>query len=214
MSGIREKLIKCKLYAIIGHEFEKRHGRLDVVVGKLANGGVDIIQLREKRAAKKKILNEAKIISEACKRYGLLFIVNDHPDIAKLADADGVHIGIDDVDIKKAREIVGADKILGFSATNIDEAIMGESAGADYLGVGSIFPTSTKSDAKMVSEIMLQKIMNLVSIPVFAIGGINVGNLARLIDLGVSRVAISSALLFSDDIEKTAAFFKKRLEMI
>lgn len=213
MDEPRRKIGECKLYAIIGHEFEKRHGSLDVVVGKLANGGVDIIQLREKRMAKKKVLEEAEIIAETCRKYGILFVVNDYSDIAAKVGADGVHIGVEDMSIVRAREIVGNKKIVGFSATNIDEALLGERAGADYLGVGAIFPTSTKSDAKMVSEIMLQKIVGVVRIPVFAIGGINVGNLARLIELGISRVAISSALLFSDDLEKTAAFFKRRLEM-
>ncbi len=214
MEDLKERLGKSKLYAIISHEFEKRHGRLDVIVGKLANAGVDIIQLREKRMAKKKLIEEAKVVAEACKRYGVLFVLNDYPEIAEYIGADGVHIGAEDLSVNRAREVVGDSKIVGFSATNMEEAIEGENAGADYLGVGAIFPTSTKSDAKMVSEILLQKIIKAVDIPVFAIGGINMGNLARLIDLGVSRIAISSALLFSDDIKKTAEFFRKRLDSL
>jgi thiamine-phosphate pyrophosphorylase len=211
IKGAREKLLNARLYAIIGHEFEQRHGKFEDIVGKLANGGVSVIQLREKRMAKSKLLDEAKRVKRACEAHGVIFIVNDYPDVAIQVGADGVHIGSEDMPINSVKKIVGNSAIIGFSATNIEEALEGEKNGADYLGVGAIFPTSTKRDAKMVSELMLQKIMRAVTIPVFALGGINVGNLARLIELGVQRVAISSALLYSDDIEKTARFFYKRL---
>lgn len=162
--------------------------------------GVTMVQLREKNALGKEFLEKAIKLREITKKYGVKFIINDRVDIALLCDADGVHVGQSDIGAKEVRKLIGEDKIIGVSARNIDEAIRAESDNADYIGVGAMFNTSTKMDAKVVSFEMVKKIKNNVDIPMVLIGGISLENIEDLKVLNSDGYAIVSAILKSEDI--------------
>lgn len=167
-------------------------------------GGVTILQLREKELEEDKFLEEANNISKLCKKYNVPFIINDNVDIAIKCNADGVHVGQDDMNAETARRIIGKDKILGVSVTNKEEAIIAEVMGADYLGVGAIFSTSTKLDADTVSIEELKNICESVSIPVVAIGGINEENIIKLKGSKIDGVAVVSAIFAKENIKESA----------
>lgn len=164
------------------------------------NGGVTIVQLREKNLNKEEFLQEAIEINALCKQFNVPFIVNDDVEIATKSDADGVHIGQNDADAKSVRKAIG-NKILGVSVQTVEEAKKAVSDGADYLGVGAVFPTGTKSDAVDVSYKVLCEICESVDIPVVAIGGINKSNMAKLSGSKISGVALVSAIFAAKDIE-------------
>ena len=206
-----EKLNKSRLYAIIDRRFLNRWS-FEELICIFADNGVDIVQLREKRINRSKLLDYARQLQELCSKHNLIFILNDYPEITKEVETDGLHIGVDDGRVGIIRKKIGENKIIGWSATNMEEALKGVEDGADYLGVGAIFPTSTKGDAKLVSEIKLAEIDKACSIPVFAIGGINPLNLSRLIELEIRRVVICQALLESDDLIRDLRFFRRRLD--
>lgn len=164
------------------------------------NGGVTIVQLREKNLNKEEFLQEAIEINALCKQFNVPFIVNDDVEIAIKSDADGVHIGQNDADAKSVRKAIG-NKILGVSVQTVEQVKKAVSDGADYLGVGAVFPTGTKSDAVDVSYEVLCEICESVDIPVVAIGGINKSNMAKLSGSKISGVALVSAIFAAKDIE-------------
>lgn len=166
------------------------------------SGGVTCVQLREKNLLGKEFLIKAKKIRELTRKYNALFIVNDRIDIAMLSDADGVHVGQADLDILDVRKLIGSEKIVGVSASNIKEAILAEKNGADYIGVGSIFPTNTKKDAKNVYLNGLKEIKNNINIPIVAIGGIKEDNIKLIKDIGVNGYAIVSDILSAKNIKE------------
>lgn len=166
------------------------------------SGGVTCVQLREKNLLGKEFLIKAKKIRELTRKYNALFIVNDRIDIAMLSDADGVHVGQDDLDILDVRKLIGSEKIVGVSASNIKEAILAEKNGADYIGVGSIFPTNTKKDAKNVYLNGLKEIKKNINIPIVAIGGIKEDNIKLIKDIGVNGYAIVSDILSAKNIKE------------
>nr|WP_253287467.1 thiamine phosphate synthase [Clostridium bornimense] len=163
-------------------------------------GGVTAVQLREKNCDGKEFLEKAIKLRELTRKYGAWFIINDRIDIALLCDADGVHVGQSDIPAIEARKILGNNRIIGVSARTIEEAKEAELQGADYLGVGAIFPTSTKSDAKIVTMEQLRAIRESVSIPVIAIGGLTLGRVRLLKQYNIDGYAVISAILKKDDI--------------
>lgn len=165
------------------------------------DGGVGIVQVREKNAAAVDFLN----IVLQLKNVGVPVIVNDRVDIAILADADGVHLGQKDLPADKVRELIGADKIIGVSAATVEEAVRAEKMGADYIGCGALFPTATKEGTRSVSRDLLKEICASVNIPVVGIGGINHENVMELAGTGIAGVAVISAVMGADDIKKAAA---------
>lgn len=167
-------------------------------------GGATIVQLREKDLDEGAYLAEALEIKAICSRYRVMFLVNDAVDIAAACHADGVHIGQSDMDIKQARKKLGPAKIIGVSVQTVRQALQAEHDGADYLGVGSIFPTTTKADADAVPIDTLRQISDAVSIPVVAIGGINRHNIFKLKGTGIDGVAVISALFAEKDIALAA----------
>ena len=177
---------------------------LENYVEEALKGGVTILQLREKELEEDKFLEEANNISKLCKKYNVPFIINDNVDIAIKCNADGVHVGQDDMNAETTRRIIGKDKILGVSVTNKEEAIIAEAMGADYLGVGAIFSTSTKLDADAVSIEELKNICESVSIPVVAIGGINEENIIKLKGSKIDGVAVVSAIFAKENIKESA----------
>ena len=158
------------LYAVTDrHWLDKRS--LKEVVKESLDGGVTFVQLREKTLEDDKFLEEAKELKQLCKEYDVPFVINDNVDIAIAMDADGVHVGQSDMEAGNVREKLGPDKIIGVSAQTVEQAVLAEKRGADYLGVGAVFPTGSKDDAVEVSHETLKAICEAVSIPVIAIGG-------------------------------------------
>lgn len=163
-------------------------------------GGVTMVQLREKDISGKEFLERAIKLRELTKRYGVSLIINDRVDIALLCDADGVHVGQSDIGAKDVRRLLGEDKIVGVSARSVEEAKTAKEDGADYIGIGAMFATSTKLDAKSVSLETVENIKNNVDIPFVLIGGINLENLDMLKKLDSDGYAIVSSILKAEDI--------------
>lgn len=181
-------------------------------VKKALDGGATFVQLREKNLDREVFLAEAKEIQKLCKEYGVPFVVNDEVSIAKDIDADGVHVGQSDMETMDVRKILGPDKIIGVSAQTVEQAIIAEKHGADYLGVGAVFTTGSKDDADDVSHETLKAICEAVSIPVIAIGGITKDNVAELAGSGICGVAVISAIFGQKDIQKATEELKFSVE--
>lgn len=158
-------------------------------------GGVTMVQVREKALSTLAFFQVALVIKNITKKHGIPFIVNDRVDIALAVDADGLHIGQDDMPLLIARKLLGNNKIIGVSVATLEEALLAEKEGADYLGIGAIFPTMTKDNANSVSLAELALIKNKVSIPIIAIGGINENNLQKVMATGVDGAAVISAIV-------------------
>ena len=166
-------------------------------------GGVTCVQLREKELDETAFLQEAKDICALCHRYGVPFIVNDNVDVAIACQADGIHVGQEDLAAGEVRRRVGDAMLLGVSVHTVEEARRAVRDGADYLGLGAVFPTSTKTDVDQMTNETLRAICDAVDVPVVAIGGINRGNLLKLSGSGVDGVALVSAIFSAEDIEDT-----------
>ena len=162
-------------------------------------GGVTLVQLREKDISTREFFAEALELKKLCKHYNVPLLINDRIDIALAVDADGIHIGQSDMPLKVSRKILGPNKIIGLSAGNVNQAVEAVSDGADYLGVGAVFPTSTKKDASNVGIEMLKQVRKSVDIPIVGIGGINPDNISQLYGSGIEGVAVVSCIMGSDD---------------
>ena len=191
----------CKIYLVTdekacnGKDFYK-------CIEESIKGGVKIVQLREKNISTKDFYKKALKVKEICKNYEVLFIINDRLDITQAVEADGVHLGQSDMPIEKAREILKDKFLIGATARNIEEAEKAQLLGADYIGSGAIFGTSTKDNAKRLEMEDLKKIVNSVKIPVFAIGGININNVWMLKNIGLQGVCSVSGILSEIDCKK------------
>ena len=177
-------------------------------------GGATFIQLREKDLTEEEFLEEAKKIQQLCKKYRVPFIINDNVKLAKEIDADGVHVGQSDMEALDVRAQLGEDKIIGVSARTVEQALLAEKHGADYLGVGAVFQTGTKTDAREVEHSVLKEICTKVDIPVVAIGGITQDNVKELSGSGINGVAVISAIFAQKDIETATAKLKKCVEQV
>ena len=166
-------------------------------------GGVTCVQLREKELEEAAFLQEAKDIQALCRRYGVPFIVNDNVDIAVACGADGVHVGQEDMRAGEVRRLVGENMILGVSVHTVVEARQAVRDGADYLGLGTVFPTSTKTDVDVMPRETLRTICCAVDVPIVAIGGLNRGNILQLSGSGVDGVALVSAIFGAENIEES-----------
>ena len=164
--------------------------------------GVTMVQLREKNVDGKEFLEKAKKLRELTKKHNVSFIINDRVDIAQLVDADGVHVGQSDIDALSVRKLIGEDKIIGVSARSVEEAKVAKEMGADYLGIGAMFSTSTKLDAKDVSFDTLNDMKNAVDLPFVLIGGISLDNVSELKKFNPDGYALVSGILGAEDIEK------------
>lgn len=187
------------LYAVTDRTWTKEKSLYEQVELAL-KGGTTFLQLREKDLPYDEFKKEGEKLLSLCRNYSVPFVINDNVELAKELDADGVHIGQDDMDVSEVRKLIGNDKILGVSARTVEEAIFAEKHGADYLGVGAVFSTSTKLNAMDVSYEMLKEICSRVKIPVVAIGGINAANILKLAKSGICGVAVVSAIFAQDDI--------------
>ncbi len=167
-------------------------------------GGVTLVQLREKKISSKEYLELAQRVKEVTDRHDIPLIINDRIDIALAIDADGVHLGPEDLPVPIARKLLGDDKIIGSSAASVDEALLFQAQGADYLGVGAVFPTATKRGTEKVGLEDLRGIKSAVHIPVVAIGGIKAENAKPVMETGVDGVAVVSAIMDQTDIREAA----------
>lgn len=199
------------LYAVTDRAWTGRQSLLEQVECAL-KGGATCVQLREKELDESAFLEEAIQMKQLCARYGVPFIVNDNVEIAIQCGADGVHVGQSDMGAGHVRQMVGDKMMIGVSARTVEEALAAQAAGADYLGVGAMFSTSTKLDAHVLGYQTLKDICAAVDIPVTAIGGINEENMMRLSGSGVDGVALVSAIFASADIEAACRRLKAMSE--
>ena len=181
-------------------------------VEKALKGGVTFVQLREKALDEQAFLEEAKEIQKLCAQYHVPFVINDNVEIAAQIGADGVHVGQSDMEAGDVREKLGPDRIIGVSAQTVEQAVRAQERGADYLGVGAIFPTGSKADAVEVSHETVRAITEAVDIPVIAIGGITKDNVSELSGTGICGIAVISAIFAQEDIEGAARVLKERTE--
>ncbi len=178
------------------------NGRSTVDVARAAlSGGAVAIQLRRKGGPGKEVLEEARRIGEMCAETGALFIVNDYADVARIVDADGLHLGQGDLPLAAARQVLAPHQIVGTSNALLQEALDSEAESADYIAVGSIFPTTTKSDTRPAGLETLAEVKKSVGVPVVAIGGINHDNAGRVVDAGADAICVATAVTTADDPE-------------
>ena len=194
---------QLNLYAVTDRSWLKPDETLASVTEELLKAGVTCVQIREKHMSDEEVLKEASSLKDLCERYQVPLIINDRPDLAKKVGASGVHVGLSDMGIQKARNLLGEDFIIGGSAHNVEEALAAEAAGADYLGCGAVFGSTTKTNVTQLPIETLKAICEAVTIPVVAIGGVNNDNLPLLAGSGIAGVAVVSGLFRATD--KTAA---------
>lgn len=200
MKMSKEDLKKSMLVYAVTDRYWLGEETLYSQVEKAIKGGATFIQLREKTLEEDAFLQEAIEIQELCRKYKIPFVVNDNVEIALQMGADGVHVGQSDMEAGNVREKLGPDKIIGVSAQTVEQALLAQEAGADYLGVGAVFPTGSKADAEDVSLDELKAICQAVDIPVVAIGGISIDNVCKLTGSGIDGVAVISAIFAQKDI--------------
>ena len=215
MKFTRDDIRKAMLlYAVTDQMWLKEGETLGDVVESVLQNGATFLQIREKDLAQDAFAAEAERLKTLCAQRGVPFVVNDSVEIALKIDADGVHVGQSDIKGRDIRSIIGPDKILGISAGTVEEAIAAEIAGADYIGVGAIFSTSTKKNARSMTMEQLKEIVSSVSIPVVAIGGISTENILQLRGSGVDGVAVVSAIFAAEDPGKATAALLKLAEQV
>ena len=202
-----------KLYLVTDQSYHP-NTPLEEQVELAIKGGVTCVQLREKHLDKDAQIALGKRIHEITQKYGVPLIINDFPDIALAVQAEGVHIGQEDLDIKSVRKLLGPNAIIGVTAKTESQAVEAELQGADYIGVGALFASPTKTVAQKITFETFESISKTVHIPIVVIGGINAKNLSQIAHLKFDGVAVVSALLDSEDILETTQSFKKQLEAI
>lgn len=202
------------LYVITGEQFYPNRNYLDVIEEAIL-GGADMVQLREKHKTKKELLTMARKLKELTQTYNVPFIVNDHIDLALAVDADGVHLGQDDLPLTEARKILGPDKIIGISTHCLTEALAAEKNGADYIGVGPVYETKSKEDVvDPVGLTYVRQVVEHVSIPFVAIGGIKLHNLRDVLQAGARRICVISAIVGAEDVRQAAQDFSRTIKTV
>lgn len=199
-----------RLYAVTDRSWVGTQALYEQVEAAL-RGGVTCVQLREKELNPEDFLSEAKQIKTLCARYGVPLIINDNVELALKVDADGVHVGQEDMNARDVRGLIGPAKILGVTAKTIEQAQNAQLAGADYLGSGAVFGSTTKPNARPMTKELLHSICQSVTIPVVAIGGIHRGNIASLAGTGIRGAAVVSGIFAAADIEEEC--FRLRAEI-
>ena len=192
------------LYAVTDRAWTGRQTLLEQIEEALA-GGVTLLQLREKALDPEAFLQEAVEACRLCHRYGVPLIINDNVDVALGSGADGVHVGIEDAPVQQIRRLTGSDFIIGATAKTVEQARLAEASGADYLGVGAVFPSPTKKTAIRITNAQLREICASVRIPAVAIGGINAENALEICGCGARGIAVVSAIFAAQDIRTAAA---------
>lgn len=199
------------LYAVTDRAWIGKQSLYEQVEAAL-KGGATCVQLREKDLNENDFLTEALEISTLCRQYSVPFFINDNVEIALKCKADGIHVGQEDMSVAQVRQKVGSDMMIGVSVHSVEEALEAVKNGADCLGVGAMFSTSTKTDASVLSKEILQKICTAVDVPVVAIGGISKSNISELSGTGVDGVALVSAIFSAEDIENECRLLRRLSE--
>lgn len=202
-----------RLYAVTDRSWLGSHTLCEQVEQALL-GGATCVQLREKGLNPEAFLAEAKELKGLCARYGMPLIINDNVALAMEVDADGVHVGQEDMDARDVRGLIGPDKILGVTAKTVKQARIAQRNGADYLGSGAVFGSTTKRNARPMTKALLQEICESVTIPVVAIGGIHRGNLPSLAGTGIRGAAVVSGIFAAADIEAECRILRAEVEKI
>ena len=201
------------LYAVTDRSWTGQQSLYEQIEEAL-KGGVTMVQLREKQLSEDELVAEAIQIKELCHRYEVPLIINDNVDAALKSGADGVHVGIEDAPVSKIRKRAGDDFIIGATAKTTEQAKAAEAAGADYLGVGAVFPSPTKKNAIRITPQDLREICGSVAIPAVAIGGITGDNVSEIKGGGMAGVAVVSAIFAAQDIQKAAAELKTKVKSV
>ena len=201
------------LYAVTDRSWTQNQTLYEQVEQAL-EGGVTIVQLREKNLSQEEFIKEAVQMKNLCHRYGVPLIINDNVDVALKSGADGVHVGIDDVPVAQIRKRTGEDFIIGATAKTVEQAQNAENSGADYLGVGAVFPSPTKKNAIRITTAKLKEICSSVSIPTVAIGGINFDNMLEIKGGGMDGIAVVSAIFSAADIKTATEKLKKKAKEV
>ena len=201
------------LYAVTDRAWVGKQTLVEQIEDAL-KGGATIIQLREKKLDEDSFVREAIQVRELCHRYNVPLIINDNVDVALKSGADGVHVGIEDAPVEEIRKRVSDDFIIGATCKTVKQAKIAEAAGADYMGVGAVFPSPTKTNAIRITNEQLRNIVSSVSIPAVAIGGIGDDNVCEIKGSSVSGVAVVSAIFGAENIENATALLKKRVETV
>lgn len=201
------------LYAVTDRSWTGKKTLLEQIELAL-EGGITFLQLREKNLGFDEFVSEAKAAKKLCERYGVPLIINDNLEVALESGADGVHVGQEDLAVSEIRKKVGKDFIIGATAKTVSQAIKAESEGADYLGVGAVFPSPTKKTAIRITNEQLREICGSVKIPCVAIGGISLENALKISGSGVDGIAVVSAIFAADDIKLAASELKLRAKEI
>lgn len=196
------------LYAVTDNAWIGKQTLLEQIEEAL-RGGVTIVQLREKEMNTEAFIEEAIWVKELCHKYNVPLIINDNVEVALKSGADGVHVGIEDIPVAEIRKQVPKDFIIGATCKTIEQALEAEKAGANYMGVGAVFPSPTKTNAVRITNEELQRIVSVVSIPAVAIGGISKDNAMKIKGSGVSGIAVVSAIFGADDIESATKELKE-----
>ena len=200
-----------RLYAVTDRAWLRGRTLLEQVEDAL-RGGVTMVQLREKELDEDAFLREAMALAKLCHRYGVPLLINDNVEIARRSGADGVHVGQEDMAAEEVRGILGSDMIVGVTAKTVEQALRAQDAGADYLGSGAVFGSSTKLNAKPMTRETLSAITSAVSIPVVAIGGIHSGNILELAGTGIAGVAVVSGIFAAENIEEECRLLRRLAE--
>lgn len=201
-----------KLYAITGEQFHPNRPLVEVMEEAI-RGGADFIQLRDKNSSKKEVYEKALQLRELTKKYDVPFVINDYVDVALAVDADGVHLGQDDLPLQVARKILGPNKIIGISTHRIEEAREAQQNGADYIGVGPIFPTKSKVDVvDPVTTKYIEEVVKEITIPFVAIGGIKLHNVDQVLRAGATRICAISEIVGSENVTQTCEQFIQKID--
>ena len=200
-----KQLSECRLYAILDTGYVSSD-RMVAMTYSLIAGGADILQLRAKKESREEIRTMALELSPICRKAGIAFILNDHPDLVRETGADGAHVGQDDLSVAEARRQGGPEAIIGKSTHSLDQALSAGKESPDYIGFGPLFATATKPDYTPIGTQQIQEVYRLLPFPVFCIGGINLPNLPSVLQAGAKRVVIVSDLLnAADPVSRTTA---------
>ena len=202
-----------RLYAVTDRSWLRGQTLLEQVEQALI-GGATLVQLREKELDEDAFMREAVDMAKLCHRYGVPLLINDNVEIARRSGADGVHVGQDDMEAASVRSILGSDMIVGVTAKTVGQALRAQEAGADYLGSGAVFGSSTKLNAKPMTKDLLKSICSAVSIPVVAIGGINRNNILDLSETDIDGVAVVSGIFAAEDIEAECRHLRSIVQQI
>lgn len=200
MKSKKKLLKKSLLYLILDRKQAGSSFSLYSIARKIKDSDIDIIQFRDKISKKEIIIRDVFTLRKLLSGSKAIFIVNDYLDIAKIVDSDGVHLGQQDMSLKVARKVLGPDKIIGISCHNLKQAFAAEKGGADYIGIGPLFPTPTKPEYKAIGLKTIKKLKNKIKIPFFVIGDINLSNIEKVVSSGARRVAVCRAILNARNI--------------